>query len=928
MPPCSIYRTGDKNILEEKGLNFSIIRSIRSLRSRKRDFSMNGGSFRSTTKESPVDKEQGVLPPGAATQAFQKGMILRFKKEIPQAIEVIEKSHRLFTQSKNFLGVAYTLIELAWLYGIAREQARSKKIFREAEELIEINGSLPGINEARARLIHYKGLLLYQGEEYGPALKLFKQALTFCDPQGLEAAKIYDSLGVHYERTGDFHRAVRYLRSALMIKTHTHQPIHEEAITCQILGRLHLLYEDYELAYQHLQRSLEISSDLKDEKRKASLKNELTRLFLRCGKEERAKQLIRETRQECQHHHLRIQYSMACFYEAYLLYRNREYQEANQVLEKEVFPTFQKSRYNRGLAMAKRLQAWIELTLRPQNTTAPVSLIGEAIELFRWENLIDEVAKSHFELGKLYYEGGNEKLALASFLDALKIAEENGLFYLTPYIEDEIFRTHEAQWEEVVTKRTKHERIFEKQHSLLDALTQFMNTSAAENRVEPGTAGLDTDSSKPSSVQSPGNDIPFLVSLLKVGQAMAAERDLDRLLQLIREETERALNADRCTVFLYDSETSELWSRVASGIEQTEEIRFPAHQGLAGYVVKTGEILNVQNAYEDPRFNPDVDRQTGYRTTSMLCIPMRNRKGDIIGVFQVLNKKNTIFQRTDEELLLAIASNAGIALENAQLYRELKVTFESFIKTLSSTIDARDPITAGHSERVMEYALMIGEKMQLSDQEMEALKYAALLHDIGKIGVKEEVLIKEGRLTENEYRHIQQHVYFTHEILKNIHFDKHLASVPEIASSHHEKMDGTGYFRGVRGEHIHLGGRILAVADVFDAITSRRQYRSRMPFERVIRVLRDDSGGHFDADVIDTFLEANLKDLSRVLCLDKRLTVSRNDIQRALENIPPTVTLKDYLDMLQKKRPTRAESQILYHFNQLYHFTEISEELD
>jgi HD-GYP domain-containing protein (c-di-GMP phosphodiesterase class II) len=860
---------------------------------------------------------QDILPPGAASQALKKGMVLRFKKEIPQAIEVLEKAYRLFTQNKQYLGVAFTVIELAWLYGTIHERARSEKLLRETEALIEAQAALPGMNEVRARWLHYKGLLLYQNESYGAALKLFKYALTFCDPQGLEAAKIYDSLGVHYERTGDFHRAVRYLKSSLLIKTHLQEPLHEEAITCQILGRLHLLYEDYELAFQHLQRSLQICSELKDEKRKASLKNELIRLFLRCGKEDEAQELIKETRHECQNRHLKIQYSMTCFYEVYLLYRHGQHEQGRRILEKDVLPVFQKFRYKKGLAMAKRLQAWITFALDPQNTTSPVSLVGEAIELFRWENMIDEVAKSHFELGKLYHEVGNEKLALASFLDALKFSEENGLFYLTPFIEDEIFRTHEAKWEEIVNKRTKHERVFEKPHSLLEALTEIMETHP---KTESGDGSGEV---LPETASNQG--IPFLVSLLKVGQAMAAERDLDKLLQLLKEETERALNADRCTVFLYDSETNELWSCIASGLDQTEEIRFPAHQGLSGYVVKTGEILNVQNAYEDPRFNPDVDRQTGYKTISMLCMPMRNRKGDIIGVFQVLNKKNAIFQRTDEELLMAIASSAGVALENAQLNRELKVTFDSFIKTLSSTIDARDPITAGHSERVMEYALLIGERMHLSDDEMEVLKYAALLHDIGKIGVKEEVLVKEGRLTENEYRHIQEHVYYTYEILQNIHFEKHLACVPEVASSHHEKMDGSGYWRGTKGEHIVLGGRILSVADVFDAITSRRQYRSRMPFDRVMKILREEAGRHFDGDIIDVFLEAPLKDMARILCMDRRLPVPEDEVSRVLEMIPPNITIQEYLDILKKDTPTREESLLHEHFDQLYHFSEISD---
>lgn len=864
----------------------------------------------------------GVLPKSPGTQALHKGMLLRFKKEIPQAIDVFEKAHRLFIQQKSFLGMAYALIELGWLYGNNQERARSAKMFREAEELIETHSSLSGMNEVKSRWLHYKGLIHYQNGDYGPAVKLFKQALTFCDPHGMEAAKIYDSLGVHYERTGDFHRAVRYLKSSLMIKTHLKDPPHEEAITCQILGRLHLLYEDYELAHQHLKRSLEISTTLKDEKRKAALKNELIRLFLRCGKENEAQDLIQETLKECQHRHLRIQFAMTRFYEVYLMFRHGEHERAQKMLQKDVFPVFQKFRYKRGLAMAKRLLGWISFALNPHNTTEPVSLVCEAIELFRQENMIDEVAKSHFELGKLYYEVGNEKLALASFLDSLKMAEENGLFYLTPYIEDEIFRIHESRWEEIVNKRTRHERIFQRGHSLLDALTEVLDSGH-----EPGGSEQENTATKTADADN-GHGIPFLVSLLKVGQAMAAERDLEKLLQTICEETETALDSDRCTVFLYDSKTNELWSRLASGLDETEEIRFPAHQGLAGYVVKTGEILNVENAYEDPRFNPEVDRQTGYKTNNMLCLPMRNRKGGIMGVFQVLNKKNSMFKRSDEELLMAIASSAGIALENAQLYLEQKTTFESFIKTLSSTIDARDPITAGHSERVMEYAMLLGEKMLLSDEELEALKYAALLHDIGKIGVKEEVLVKEGRLTVKEYQHIQEHVHLTYEILKNIHFEKHLSDIPEIASSHHEKYDGTGYFRGTRGDTINMGGRILAVADVFDAITSRRQYRNRMPFRRVMKLLKDDKGRHFDNSAIDAFFEIGLKDVARVLSKERRADILEEEVEESLEMIPKNTTIQDYLLIMEKERPDRQESQIHEAFNRIYHFSDISTDLE
>ena len=197
-----------------------------------------------------------------------------------------------------------------------------------------------------------------------------------------------------------------------------------------------------------------------------------------------------------------------------------------------------------------------------------------------------------------------------------------------------------------------------------------------------------------------------LVSLVKIGRSITAQTDIDVLLRVIAEETKIALQADRCTVFLLDTEKDELWSKVALGLD-SQEIRFPASKGLAGYTVKTGESINIKDAYNDARFNPDVDKSTGYKTKTILCMPIKNNNQEIIGAFQVLNKLNGVFTKNDEDLLVAIGGSASIALENAQLfeqqkelYKEQKLLFESFINTLASSIDARDKITAGHSSRV------------------------------------------------------------------------------------------------------------------------------------------------------------------------------------------------------------------------------------
>ena len=354
-----------------------------------------------------------------------------------------------------------------------------------------------------------------------------------------------------------------------------------------------------------------------------------------------------------------------------------------------------------------------------------------------------------------------------------------------------------------------------------------------------------------------------LSSLLNVAQSLSNVMDIDELLFKIMEVVRHQLNADRCTVFLVDSDRNELWSKVAHGLKN--EIRFPIGKGIAGYVARTGETLNIKDAYSDSRFNPEVDKKTGYKTHNLLTMPMRNKQNEIIGVFQVLNKKSGPFNEEDEELLNAISSIAASAIENAQLYDELHKSFVSFMETLSTTLDARDYITSGHSRRVTLYAVQVARLMKLPKEEVELIRYSALLHDIGKLGVPEIVLFKNKKLTEEEYNIIRRHAALSRSILQKIHFQRHLKDIPEIAASHHEKVDGTGYPRGLKGEQIPLGGKILAVCDVFDALTSRRQYKDRMDIVEVTEILDRETGTAFEPYVVYQFKNITLNVLIEIL---------------------------------------------------------------
>lgn len=369
-----------------------------------------------------------------------------------------------------------------------------------------------------------------------------------------------------------------------------------------------------------------------------------------------------------------------------------------------------------------------------------------------------------------------------------------------------------------------------------------------------------------------------LVSLVKIGRSITAVTDINVLLKVIAEETKIAIQADRCTVFLLDKEKNELWSVVALGMD-SQEIRFPADKGLAGYVVQTGEPLNIPDAYNDPRFNPEVDKKTGYVTKTILCLPIKNNNQEIIGAFQVLNKMSGVFTKGDEDLLVAIGGSASIALENAQLFKEQKELFESFINTLATSIDARDKITAGHSSRVKLYSMLLADELGCDEKFKELIEKSAILHDIGKIGIRDSVLQKEGKLTDEEYKHIQEHVKITHDILEKIHTSESFKMITEFACSHHEKYDGSGYYRHLKGEEIPYGGRILAVADVFDAITSKRHYRDKMPIQNVIDILVSGKDKHFDGKLVDAFLNISVDKIVRVFLTENHHSLKDEDCE-------------------------------------------------
>jgi HD-GYP domain-containing protein (c-di-GMP phosphodiesterase class II) len=505
-----------------------------------------------------------------------------------------------------------------------------------------------------------------------------------------------------------------------------------------------------------------------------------------------------------------------------------------------------------------------------------------------------------------------------------------------------------------------------------------------------------------------------LRELNRIGIALSAERDLDALLELILGRMREITSADAGSLYLVERpEGTEPGDRIRFKLAQNDSVRVPFeeftipldHSSIAGHVALTGQTVNVADAYRLPPGSPfqisrAFDRTSGYRTKSMLVVPMRDHRDAVTGVVQLINKKRdraallrpvalveeevVAFSAVDEELAGSLASQAAVALENARLLEDIRQLFESFVRAAVTAIEQRDPATSGHSERVAALTVALAEQVdamgsgpfaavRFSREELRELRYAALLHDFGKVGVREKVLIKgkklyygqmhavrqrfayigksleaehlrrklallaagradeaalramdeelaaqraelgrlleavvkaneptvlaeenyrtllelpnrhfvdwngerqpyltaselealsivKGSLSQGERREIESHVTHTYEFLSQIPWTGEFRRVPDIAWAHHERPNGTGYPRQLAGEAIPLQSRMMAIADVWDALVAwDRPYKKAVPTEHALDILAEEAqAGKLDAALFDLFVAAGV----------------------------------------------------------------------
>ncbi len=346
--------------------------------------------------------------------------------------------------------------------------------------------------------------------------------------------------------------------------------------------------------------------------------------------------------------------------------------------------------------------------------------------------------------------------------------------------------------------------------------------------------------------------------------ALSLERGKEGMVDRITSLFEKELDYDRGMIYLANKEKTNLEFYGGFGYSQehldilkkTNPRLRPDSTGVFTVCFRERKSFLVNDIDE---IAPDLSprsrvfaRQMG--TKSFISVPIIS-SNITLGVLTVDNliSKRPLLQ-SDLDLLTGIAPEIGMAIQNTMVAEEKIRQFHSTLQVLASSIDARDPLTAGHSERVTRFAVGIAREMGLPDETVEMIRVAGLLHDYGKIGIADAILKKPGKLTNSEYNEIKTHAVKTKQILDKIGFQGIYQEVPYVACSHHERFDGTGYPLGLEGSSIPLGARILAVADVFEAITAKRHYRAPMPLGKAFQVLAQDRGKHFDPEVFDAFM--------------------------------------------------------------------------
>ncbi len=355
----------------------------------------------------------------------------------------------------------------------------------------------------------------------------------------------------------------------------------------------------------------------------------------------------------------------------------------------------------------------------------------------------------------------------------------------------------------------------------------------------------------------------------EIAAVLKRDSTIDNILSEVTEVLKSRLEFERCAILLANHDQTQLAFRNGYGYSKEQlvtlaDLSFHLDKpDSTGFLVRCFRDNKPMLINEVESHFPELTERSRtvasqLNVRSLICCPICVEEKPI----GVLMMDNPISERplvqTDLSLIEGVAPSIGTSLHNVNLLKEQGDQFETLLQVMSASIDARDSLTRGHSERVTEFALAICRVMNLDQDFSESVRVAALLHDYGKLAIADKILKKPGKLTPAEYDEIKTHAEKTGDILRQINFGESLSNVPMFAVAHHEKLDGSGYPYGLKGDEIPLGARIIAVADIFEALTAKRHYRESLPTEIALEIIRKDVDNHYDPEVfaaLESFLQ-------------------------------------------------------------------------
>ena len=348
------------------------------------------------------------------------------------------------------------------------------------------------------------------------------------------------------------------------------------------------------------------------------------------------------------------------------------------------------------------------------------------------------------------------------------------------------------------------------------------------------------------------NLIMMLASIHEFGVTATGLLSKEEVSQTVVDTACSIIHSDLASLMLINSD-NELYIISSKGLSEKviKETKIKIGEGIAGRVASTGKYIFVENIETDVRFLRPNDEER-YVSKSFISVPLKI-KTKVIGVLTINSPKNKKqFNDRDLKLITILADQAAMRLDNIELFNNLQSFYFEMVQTLARAIDAKDAYTYDHADRARKYAKEIAIKMNLPYTIVRNIEYAALMHDIGKIGIADNILLKKEKLTEKESKILRTHPTIGYKILAPVKF---LAPVAPMVLYHQEWYDGSGYPEGLAKEEIPLGARIVAVIDAYDAMTSNRPYRKALPIDKAVEELYNGAGKQFDPKIVDTFIE-------------------------------------------------------------------------